>query len=136
MVWTEFLGALLSAFLIGAVFYYAFKYSGPWGKSWAFILVLVVGIWFLSALVADPLGPVWYGVAWLDYIFFGILIALLLFVASPKAPDRKRHRKYYTTSKDDKDDAAETAVAVGLWFWILILLLIVGAILIMSYVRI
>jgi len=132
MYWTHFLGALLSAFLIGAVFFYAFKYSGPWGKSWAFILVLLAGIWFLSA-VANPMGPIWYGVAWVDYLLFGLIIGFLLYIATPTRHDRKRHRQYYTTTTEEEEEASGTAVAIGMWFWILILGLIIGSILLISF---
>lgn len=127
MAWAEFIGALILAVIIGAIFFYGLKNTGPWGSLWTFVLVLFLGIW-LIALLADPLGPVWYGIAWIDFLLIGLLFALLLAAATPSDVDRRRHRRYYT-APDEEEETAGVAIAVGLWFWLMIFFfLIIGII--------
>ncbi len=120
MEWSEIIGAILIAVLVGFLFYYLFKSKGPWGSAWTFILILFVGIWFLAALT-DPIGPVYWNIAWLDFLIFALLFALLLSAATPTAVDRERLRKYYSNQPKETADPDAAAVAVGIWFWVTIL---------------
>jgi hypothetical protein len=93
---------------------------------------MFVGIWFLAAL-SDPVGPIYWGIAWFDLFFFGVLFALLLTAATPTAMDRRRHREYYTASTREKEDGRPAAaIAIGLWFWVMILIFFMAAIFIMA----
>ncbi len=131
MEWSEIIGAILIAILVGSVFYYLFKSRGPWGSAWTFFLVLFVGIWFLAALT-DPVGPVYWQVAWFDFLFFGLLFALILTAATPSSADRERMRVYYSNLKKEEVDAPSAAVAVGIWFWIMIFIFFITGIVAMA----
>lgn len=122
----ELLGAIVVALIVGAIFYYGFKFTGPWGTFWAFLLVLIIGIWFMAAL-AEPIGPIWWGIAWFDLFLFAVLFAILLIAATPTIEDRRRHRDYYRSIKTD-EEARDTAVTVGVWFWVMIILFLMVAI--------
>lgn len=113
----ELIGGIIIALLLAAVFYYGFKITGPWGTFWTFLLVLIIGIWMVAAL-AEPVGPLWWGVAWLDLFVIGLLFALLLVAATPTERDRRRYKEYYGTTDEE---TASSAVAVGIWFWVMIL---------------
>lgn len=130
MEWVEIIGAIVVALIIGAIFYYGFKSSGPWGTFWAFFLVLFFIIW-IAALATDPYGPVYWGIAWFDLFIIGLLFALLLAAATPTRADRSKYREYYTTTPEAEEEAAgKTAVAIGIWFWAMIILFIVIAVVI------
>lgn len=71
------LGAILIAIFISAIFYFALNARGPWGSLWTFFLVLLLVVWAASLWVR-PIGPVYWGIAWIPLFFVGILMALLL----------------------------------------------------------
>ncbi|MGK7389677.1 MAG: hypothetical protein ACNS60_04975 [Candidatus Cyclobacteriaceae bacterium M2_1C_046] len=129
MEWAEIIGAIVIALVIGAIFYYGFKSTGPWGSFWAFFLVLFFIIW-IAAIATDPYGPVYWGIAWFDFFIIGLLFALLLAAATPSRVDRRRYREYYTTTPEAEEEAGRTAVAIGVWFWAMIILFIIIALII------
>lgn len=128
-----FFGALLMALIVGAIFFYGLGRRGPWGTFWTFLLVLFFAAW-AGSLWLQPIGPVFWGYAWLPLLFWVFIVALLISVAAGE--DRSTSR-YDQTSKTDatKTNAtrtevteaeAGTAVALGLFFWILLGFLIVA----------
>lgn len=133
------LGTLLIAILLSVIFYYAFNIRGPWGSFWTFFLVLLLSVWAASLWV-DPVGPIFWGIAWIPLFFVGLLFALLL-AAIPtdydRPPNKQVNRPYASNkgkgpSPEEAEKAEEvnrTAAAVSGIFWIflLILLLIVIA---------
>ncbi|MFP8489200.1 hypothetical protein ACKGJO_08850 [Gracilimonas sp. Q87] len=118
MFLTEFFGALFIAMLIGLLFYFAFRRTGPWGSFWSFFLVLFLGLWMVSIWM-DPIGPSYWDVAWLDFIFIGLIFALLMAAATP--------RDLYVR-RTNPEAFAEGAVAIGIFFWLLIIMLIAAII--------
>ena len=38
----EIIFTVIGAILIGSIFYYVFRVSGPWGSFWAFLLILIL----------------------------------------------------------------------------------------------
>lgn len=97
------------------------------GSFWTFLLVLIALIWFVAVL-ADPVGPVWWGVAWIDLLIFGILFALLLAAATPST-GRSSHKEVNTNSTTE-EDVAFAAVALSIWFWVMIFFFFLAAIII------
>ena len=116
----EILAVTLITLVLTALFFYGFRRTGPWGSFWTFLLIV-----FLSVLLADiwltPMGPVWWGAAWIDLIFIGLLVALILAAASPTSGTR-------ATSVDTatKADYSGAAIAVGIFFWLLVIFLVVA----------
>lgn len=114
MLLANFLGALVIAVVIGLLFHFAFRRTGPWGSFWSFFLILFLGVWMVS-IWATPVGPVYWDVAWFDFIFIGLLIALLMAAATPP----NVHRPI-----TEAEAAAEGVVAIGIFFWFLIIMFI------------
>lgn len=131
------LGTILVAILISALFYYAFNARGPWGSFWSFFLVLLLIIWAASLWVR-PIGPVYWGVAWLPLFFVGLVFALLL-AAIPTSDTGNEARRGEMIDEEMPVDRAEvnrrqdlnrTAATVSGLFWvfmvILLLIIIIG----------
>ena len=117
-----FIGILLTitgALLIGIIFYYAFKLTGPWGTFWSFLAVVT-----LAGLAADvwltPVGPVAWGIAWIPAIFVMLLIALLLAAATPINRSERTDRKKGRTPSEKIQKQA----ALGGFFWVLLVVLL------------
>jgi hypothetical protein len=77
---------LLSLFLT-LVFTYLFKVRGPWGRGWAFLMILFLGMW-AAAIWLTPVGPTIYNIYWVPQLFIGLLITLLLAAATPHSGGR------------------------------------------------
>jgi hypothetical protein len=119
---TGVIAIILIATLLSFLFSYGFGQRGPWGSIWTFLLILILGIWTVNVWVS-PYGPVWYGAAWLDILFIGVLISLVLSVATPSA---RRYRAKSISSKSAVVRKEQEAVAAaGGLFWIIMLLFIV-----------
>jgi len=110
---------LIIAIVIASIFYYGFKTKRPWGPFWIFLLLLFFASW-AGRLWLYPVGPVFWGVAWLPVIIFVLVVALAMGVAAAsddKVVDYEPETKTKIT-KSDKD----TARAFGIFFWFLILI--------------
>lgn len=116
----EIIAIIFITLAFGFLFFYAFGITGPWDSLWAFILILFLSI-FLFMIWVTPIGPVWWGVAWIDLLIIGLIFALLLAAASPSGKSLKRRE---TTI--EKAGRNEEAVVIGAFFWILILITLVA----------
>jgi len=119
------LAIILFALLIGSLFFYGFKRTGPWGSFWSFILILFLGMWLVDIWVT-PYGPEYWGVAWLDLLFAGLLLALLLAAATPTpyVPPRNREITDRELVKAQEAEVVRGSVAIGIFFWIMLLLFV------------
>ncbi len=111
---------VLVAGLIGIIFYYIFKYTGPWGRLWTFLLILVLAGLAAAAWV-EPVGPVYWDLAWLPVIFVILLFALFLAAATPPA------RGGMEESEDSGyrvNRSAYPQLALSAFFWLFIVLLL------------
>jgi len=123
-LFAEILISIVLAFVVGAFFYYLFKYSGPWGSFWTFIIILVLAGIAASAWI-EPVGPVIYDVAWLPILAVVILFALLLAAASPP----RQSTKYPERENIPETTEEELPVlAISTIFWIFLVVLMVAAI--------
>jgi len=118
MTFLEILLTILTALLIGVLFYYVFKTTGPWGSLWTFLLILVIA-GLASAAWIEPVGPVVYDVAWVPVLFVILLFALLLAAATPLYPERTERAEIEAGAEPPERENA--AVALGMFFWIFIL---------------
>jgi len=117
----EIIALIIIALFIGSIFYFGFKRTGPWGSLWSFLVVLFLGI-LLTSIWITPIGPIWYGAAWVDLLLFGLIFALILAAATPSPRERKTHSSDVVGSREEGKRAA--AVAVGLYFWLMLLFFI------------
>jgi hypothetical protein len=115
------IGALVAALLISLVFSLAFNNRGPWGIFWTFFLVI-----FLAALAGQlwikPIGPVYWGIAWVPLFAVGLLFAFLL-AASVAVSAPKELRK---EGEEVKRGEATVAAAVGAFFWLMVIILVLA----------
>ncbi|WP_128396984.1 hypothetical protein [Botryobacter ruber] len=121
------IAVILIAFVIGALFYFVFRNRGPWGSFWTFFLVLFLGV-YLAHIWVRPIGPVYWGVAFLPLLFVGLLIALLLAAAAPsrrKNKDTSRnHPPAGPAAVRDEVPFRDDQVMLGIFFWTALFLLI------------
>jgi hypothetical protein len=124
MTFIEIALAIIAAVLVGLLFYYVFKVSGPWGSLWTFLLILIL-VGLAAELWIPPMGPVFYDFAWIPTLFVIILFALILAAASPSA--RRDIDVTSSAETDTESNMAETAgVALGIFFWFLLLFLFIA----------
>ncbi|NEV94624.1 hypothetical protein G3567_10760 [Psychroflexus sp. YR1-1] len=124
MDWIELIGIFVTALFIGALFFYGFSLRGPWGTFWPFLVILIGGIWLIS-VISDPVGPLYWDIAWFDFLIIGLLFALILSAATPTRIDRRRYEEFYSRTERTPTDPAEPAVTIGIWFWLMLLLILI-----------
>lgn len=122
----EVIAIIFFAIIIGALFFFGLRRTGPWGSFWSFILILFLGMWLVQIWVV-PYGPQYWGVAWLDLLLVGFLLALLLAAASPTryVPPRDRDITDEELIKAQKTEMARGPAALDIFFWIMLLFFIV-----------
>ncbi len=127
MTFLEVLLTILGAVVVGAIFYYALKATGPWGSFWTFFLILIL-VGLAAEAWITPIGPVYGGVAWASTLFVIILFALLLAAASPPRYNRTADIRETTATEPVTREEEKTAAALGVFFWIFFLFLVVAVI--------
>jgi len=120
-VLAEIIAIIFITLFFGFLFFYALGATGPWDSLWAFILILFLSI-FLFTIWVTPIGPIWWGVAWIDILIIGLFFALLLAAVSPTKKSVRRKEPIPVDSGKN-----EEAIVIGAFFWILILIIIVTA---------
>lgn len=116
MFFVDLLLALAVAFVLSAIFSAAFHTRGPWGIWWVFLLVIFLVTW-AGGLWLTPFGPTVFDVAWLPFLFVGLIVTLLLVAVVPPA------RPPRTYGEAVAEAQAEEAViaAFSIFFWILLI---------------
>lgn len=120
----EFFIVFFIALAIASLFFYGLRSRGPWGAFWVFLLILFLSAW-VGRLWLTPAGPVIWGFAWLPVIFFVLIIALAIAVASPREKDRVVDYEPETKTEIKESDRGVAAV-FGIFFWTLLIVLIVS----------
>jgi hypothetical protein len=117
--------AALIALMLTIVSVFFLGRRGPWGSIWTFFLVLFLALCIVSIYVA-PIGPVYWGVAWIPITIAGIIIAVLLIAAMPHPTHRRDAvgTDRDTTEVSIKSDSSVTPV--GRFFWVLIILFVIA----------
>ncbi len=105
---------ILLALMVGSFFYYVFKYTGPWGSYWTFVLTLILA-GLVAAVWIEPAGPMIYNFAWVPILIVILIFALFLAASSPR-----RYRTQNAARKDIPDPAEKNlpALAVSTIFWV------------------
>jgi hypothetical protein len=123
MVVTDFLFALVIAFLIFVVFLHGFRWVGPFGGVLWFFLIVLFASW-TGGVWVRPVGPVLWGVYWVPFVVVGLLAALLLAAASPPRPPGKPPRG--VDEEDAKGRAEILGVTLSVFFWIMLIFLVLA----------
>jgi hypothetical protein len=123
---TSYAGLMAAALIalvlsVTAVFFLGKK--GPWGSLWTFFLILFLAIWTVSIYMA-PIGPMYWGIAWVPLTIAGLILTTLLIAAMPHETsstdvDRK-------TASDTSRESHFFVPAIGRFFWALIILLVMA----------
>jgi len=127
----DFLVALGVALLLTVIIAALFGTTGPWPYAWlAFLLILLVA--WAAGTWARPVGPPLWGVYWMPFLVFGLIVALVIAAATP--PDRARRRSAEVPASaggaaPEEEASEETAVAVGMGVWIVFIVLLVALVL-------
>ena len=116
----EIIFTIIGALLIGLLFYYVFKTTGPWGNFWIFLLILILA-GLAAELWIEPVGPVYYNVAWVPTLFVILLFALILSAATPS-----RRRVRGTTVSERKEIESSGVLGLGIFFWFFLFFLIIA----------
>jgi hypothetical protein len=126
MTFLEIFLTILIALLVGTLFYFVFKTTGPWGTFWTFALILIL-VGLAAAIWIEPVGPLIYDFAWLPILFVILIFALILAAATPP---RKRSRDLDldtpTTGKESSGADVAAVAALGIFFWFLLIFLFVA----------
>jgi len=124
MFFVDLLFALAVALLLTAIFTAGFRNRGPWDVWWVFLLVVFLATW-AGGLWFAPFGPTLFDVAWLPFLFVGLLVALLLAAAVPPARPPRTYGEAVAEAR-----AEEAAIAAfSIFFWILLISLAVAVVL-------
>jgi hypothetical protein len=92
--------------------------SGPWASIPVFFAVIFLASWAGGVWIA-PIGPALFGVYWVPFVVFGLIIALLLAAAvKPRVP--------VETGEDDGRKQEPGKAAFDAFFFGLIVLLAVA----------
>lgn len=117
--------AALVALVLTVVSVFFLGRRGPWGSMWTFFLVLFLTLSTVSIYVA-PIGPVYWGIAWIPIVVAGIIVTIMLIAAMPH-PVRK------DAGEDKEADEVYAkpdfpASPVGRFFWVLIIMFVIAII--------
>ena len=119
-----FAAALIALVLtVASVFFLGRK--GPWGSMWTFFLVLFLTLSTVSIYVA-PIGPVYWGIAWIPIVVAGIIVTLLLMAAMPHPVHKDARGDSDASEVYAKPDFPVTPV--GRFFWVLVILFVIAII--------
>ncbi|MCB0584231.1 MAG: hypothetical protein KDD06_02720 [Phaeodactylibacter sp.] len=119
--------AFLLAVIFALLFSNLFNNSGPWGSFWVFLLILFFGIWGAS-LWFSPVGPLWYGVPWIDMLLIGLFLALLLGAAgeaNSRYRDYPKDKEVDIVAESKKETGAIALFGIFFWLFMAVLLAIV-----------
>lgn len=117
--------AALIALILTVVSVFFLGKRGPWGSMWTFFLVLFLTLSVVSIYVA-PIGPVYWGIAWIPIVVAGLIVTILLIAAMPH-PVKNNSRD--GNGEDDITARSDFPVTpVGRFFWALIILFVIAII--------
>ena len=117
-----FAAALIALILtISSVFFLGKR--GPWGSIWTFFLVLFLTLWTVSIYVA-PIGPVYWGIAWIPLVIAGLIISALLIAAMPNVDSAYGEPDVDVSGTHEK--TYESTRGAGKFFWVLIVLFVIA----------
>jgi hypothetical protein len=117
---SELLFALLIAFILAMIFGIGLRGYG-WGIGFFLFFIVLFLVTWAGGIWITPIGPLWWGVPWLSFLFVGLLIALIM---SALIPNRRRPVK--GEPPGEEVTRGDVLVAMDVFFWILIIALVVA----------
>jgi hypothetical protein len=122
-----FFGVFFIALLVTAIVSFAYRSERSFGALSMFFLLIFFPVWAL-ALWIPAVGPVYYGVAWAEFIFFALIVTfLILAVSSPNHDINKGSLPKSTVAT--KDESAVRSYSAAFWAFIafMIVAVVLGA---------
>ena len=107
------------AFLITLFFHSLLRVGGPWGRFWAFFLIILLAVFAADIWVA-PVGPYFGDTYWVPPLAVGLLIALLLAATTPSPGTRSELDALKELEREEP-----AVIAFGTFFWFLLVFLII-----------
>jgi hypothetical protein len=126
MTLLEIIFTIIGAIIIGLLFYYVFRISGPWGSFWTFLLILILA-GLASAAWVTPFGPIYNEVAWIPILLVLVFFAILLAAASPPT-DRRVNPTGETEPLPPSRSERGALAALGMFFYLLVFFLLIAII--------
>lgn len=117
-----FMGVLFIALLFTAAVSFGFRGERQWGALAAFFIILFLPIWALAIWV-PVVGPILYGIAWLDILFFALVFTFLIMAISPDRDKRSRNKDTEISNYQVSGDTS-TATKYGVAFWAFLVFII------------
>lgn len=129
MIIGDFLAVLFLALILSSLLTWGFGWrhparSEPVGASVVFVfLVLGLGMWAFGAWI-PPVGPIWFGTAFVDLLLIGLFISLLILaLAGPRRLPKTREEAVAEVRESET-----AAVVFGTFFWLFVLGLVIAGI--------
>jgi hypothetical protein len=125
MIYSGLVAAALVSLILSVVSVFFLGRKGPWGSIWTFFLMLFLALGTVSIYIT-PIGPVYWGVAWIPITIAGILITILFIAAMPHTNygNAQGHDTKNVTEPVTKSDVPATPV--GRIFWVLVVLFVIA----------
>lgn len=122
MFFLDLLVALVIALVLSLILTGVFGWRRRENDAFAGSLLFVFLMFFLFAWAGGvwmtPFGPVMWGAHWVAFLLVPLFIALLLAALIPPSRPRSRRR---AVVQAEESAAADTATALGAFFWVLII---------------
>jgi hypothetical protein len=132
------LSALSIGIIVSIVFALGIRRRLHWSNVWIFFIVTFLGAWAGGVWIGvwiPPFGPTILNIHWLPFLLAGVVMGLLLLVASVRTRSPRDHTKEKEGSKEEIEFSG--AKLSGLFIWTLLVILSVGLIvvIVVGYVR-
>ncbi|HET6244884.1 MAG: hypothetical protein H0V01_15570 [Bacteroidetes bacterium] len=99
MIFIELLIILFIAFIVSGMFYYIFKSKSncPGNVLLFFVVIFLASV--AERLWIIPVGPVFFGLAWVPILIVGAIFAFVLYAASMSPVNYKSVEKKYRNNE-------------------------------------
>ncbi|HSH64706.1 MAG TPA: hypothetical protein VLB84_02680 [Bacteroidia bacterium] len=104
--------ALVITFLLTLII--SLIFSRPLRALWIFFIIVFMATW-ASQLWINPIGPVFWGVAWVPMLVASVFFWLLILALIPPFPKTQ-------AGTEEKESAS---MVLGMFFWIMLVVLLI-----------
>ncbi len=120
----QVIAAIFLSLLCTALLVLFFDHKGPWKSIWSIFLIILLGVW-ATAVWLDPIGPVYWGIAWIPLIFVALLLTMALVAATPSTEKKRKLRDRLMNIALVQDEKEKRIFTKNIFFWSLLLFLVV-----------
>lgn len=128
MLLLDFIAAFVVAMLFSLLLVSVFGWKRPdregFGSAVIYLFFLLVLIVWAGGVWVGPMGPAWWGIAWIPFLAFGFVGSLLI---AALVPPRRRPRNTREAIEQTKAQVGAEATLTA-FFWMLLVILIIAII--------